>query len=395
MKSAIFTFAGREFADPGLENEYLRLSSHERNALLRKNLVTAIWITLIFCITDFFSFKTAVFFEAALFRLILAFICMSGLLIMKYFQNPRQLQNLLFLFSFLYTTISAIMFHYIPYPTYSFIITGMLIVMALSIFLSQRFSLCIASSVYTSFAFLLPLIIYNNASIHFISEAVTYLLAANVFGWVTFRELNKNKRVHFLTHKKEQESIANLQSEIVHRKNLEKKLKDQVSRDYLTGLYNRRFFYETIPVEISRSRRGKMPLSLIMFDMDHFKIINDTFGHLRGDEALKKVAKAVLRNLRAEDVFARVGGEEFAILCPNLDIKKAALLAERIRKNIENIRLSFKSGLAASFGIIDIKKNENVDKIMHLVDRAMYSAKKAGRNCTYEISMDGKVRKVL
>ena len=390
----IFTFTACEFKDHELENEYMNSSSTERNSLLQKNLLIAMAVTLLFLITDYFSFiNTPNYLMALVSRIILALICASGLLFIKFFPRPRDLQNALFVITLMYLGVSAILFSYVPYPSYSYIISGILIVLALCIFLPQRFNLVIASTTFTSFSFLIPLIMTDKGSAKLISEGVTYLLAANVFGIVTIRELNFYKRKNFLVLRNELEAKKKLEVELAAKKNLEKKLKQQVSRDYLTGLYNRRFFYGALKTELSRARRHKKAVSLILFDMDHFKEINDTYGHLSGDEALKSVAKVIAHTLRQEDVFARIGGEEFIVLSPDLDLKKAGVLAERLRLIISEIKFSFNASVSASFGIVEVNPEDDVDMVMHLVDQAMYHAKKSGRNRIHKITMDGTVSK--
>ena len=111
--------------------------------------------------------------------------------------------------------------------------------------------------------------------------------------------------------------------------------------DALTGAFNRKHFTERIAGEIAYAKRHATPLSLIMFDLDHFKRINDTHGHLGGDHVLRSVAGLVKRTLRTEDVFARYGGEEFAVIARGIDVGRALLFAERIRTTIASARIDF------------------------------------------------------
>src|SRR4051812_5104221 len=121
--------------------------------------------------------------------------------------------------------------------------------------------------------------------------------------------------------------------------NIENSYHEEIYRlttvDGLTQIFNKRYFLETIEREMSRSKRYRRPLGLMMFDIDHFKNINDTFGHLAGDYVLKQLATVVKNKIRREDVFARYGGEEFAVILPESDIDDARVISDKVRKLIE------------------------------------------------------------
>ena len=155
-------------------------------------------------------------------------------------------------------------------------------------------------------------------------------------------------------------------------------------RDGLTEIFNKRKFDEEAEREFLRSRRYGRPLSLIAFDLDHFKAINDTSGHMAGDFVLKQVAQRVSAMIRAEQVFARVGGEEFAILCPEAETAKAALLAEKLRIVISDEPCKsgrFSVVVTASFGIgAASPEMQKSSELYEAADRALYQSKKLGRN---------------
>lgn len=156
-------------------------------------------------------------------------------------------------------------------------------------------------------------------------------------------------------------------------------------KDPLTGLYNRYAFKEILRQEIERAQRYERHLSLLMIDIDHFKRVNDLFGHLIGDEVLEEVADVITSAVRKTDVITRFGGEEFAIILPETTIGHATLLAERIRKKIEEHDYSYlikKESLTVSIGISNYhtpgRKSDLT--LIHSADQALYVAKKAGRN---------------
>lgn len=157
--------------------------------------------------------------------------------------------------------------------------------------------------------------------------------------------------------------------------------------DYLTGIYNRRFFEEILNKELNISKRKKAPLSILMLDIDFFKNINDTYGHKVGDEVLVSLCKLVTKLLRKSDIFARIGGEEFGILLPYTDEKGANYLAERIRTTVENetfIIDKHKINFTISIGLLTGINVERLDydTIFKLADDALYEAKRSGRNKT-------------
>jgi two-component system cell cycle response regulator len=151
--------------------------------------------------------------------------------------------------------------------------------------------------------------------------------------------------------------------------------------DELTGLHNRRSFNEAFTLALSAARRHSHPLSLISIDLDHFKTVNDTFGHSVGDLVLKEFADLLKEMVRVEDIASRWGGEEFIVLLPDTTREAAHTLAERIRTSFEK-QLSSAAPLkvTASFGVVQLQNGENEDDLIRRVDNALYVAKKEGRN---------------
>ena len=166
-------------------------------------------------------------------------------------------------------------------------------------------------------------------------------------------------------------------------KNAKEKLHTLAFTDALTGLYNRRKFLETLDQERARAFRYNENLSLIMIDIDHFKSINDQFGHDTGDRALEKFAEIVEHSLRETDFAGRLGGEEFGILLPQTNGTQARVVAERIRAKIETETAAEKDlpGFTASFGIAEFHENQNNASLLtQEADKALYRAKEGGRN---------------
>lgn len=167
------------------------------------------------------------------------------------------------------------------------------------------------------------------------------------------------------------------QQELKHANEL---LANEARIDFLTGIYNRRMFDGLLVAEIARSCRYNSPLSLIMLDLDHFKLINDTLGHAAGDHVLQKVAELVSGRIRSHDIFSRWGGEEFVILTPKNDAAQAAVLAEILREMIEQYDFGNGLRLTCSFGVTRHTGNEPADAFIGRADAALYQAKHNGRN---------------
>lgn len=175
-------------------------------------------------------------------------------------------------------------------------------------------------------------------------------------------------------------------SDVTDRELLMRKLEQIAVFDGLTGLHNRRSLMEQFDKELSRAKRHKRPLSLIMLDLDHFKNTNDQWGHLAGDAVLRAVAVVCRETVRGHDFIGRYGGEEIAILLPETGIDNAAMIAERIRQKIADILVAHGDLLirsTASFGVASLDRIEtaNVDGLIQAADTALYRAKGEGRNC--------------
>lgn len=176
------------------------------------------------------------------------------------------------------------------------------------------------------------------------------------------------------------EDITELKNAEEKMKKLNELLESQASTDPLTGISNRLRFNEALDAEIKRSQRYGMRLSLIMFDVDRFKAINDTYGHHTGDDALREVAELVENNIRGYDLFARWGGEEFMIMVTNSEKSHAVGLAEKLRALIEGRRFPVIGNITCSFGVTELIPGESLDRFMQRVDNALYRAKQMGRN---------------
>lgn len=183
-------------------------------------------------------------------------------------------------------------------------------------------------------------------------------------------------------------SIYNMAVSLKHAfeelKEKQKELEELAYYDPLTGLPNRRFFFDHANLILESAKRYRTPLTLLLIDLDHFKKINDTYGHEAGDLLLKNFAEVLKKNSRKSDLPARLGGEEFALLMPNTDLHQGKVVAERIRQCFQNSVIVYRgvevkttlSGGLASYG----PGVENIDDLIRMADEALYKAKNLGRN---------------
>ncbi len=182
-------------------------------------------------------------------------------------------------------------------------------------------------------------------------------------------------------------------AEELHSANM--KLHELAFRDALTGLYNHRFFQEAMDRELDRSKRYQHDLSLIIFDIDHFKKVNDTYGHPAGDRVLAEIGREAGRSLRSADMLARYGGEEFAVILPETDFMGAAALAERVRGGIERLNIEVDGTTikaTVSVGFTSFRpgaRSAEKGTLIGMADKALYIAKQRGRNRVQAMRLPG------
>jgi len=190
-----------------------------------------------------------------------------------------------------------------------------------------------------------------------------------------FRVEERTKELVELTRK--------LVGEISERKQVEERLERTATSDPLTGVMNRRAMLEQLRYQLVRHQRNKIPFVILAIDIDHFKNINDTYGHDIGDQMLMAVADGLLSSTRSQDLISRWGGEEFLILLPDTKLQGGSIAAEKIRSRVaEEV---FKSNghrlrLTLSFGVAEYKHGQTIDMCIKDADTALYRAKNQGRN---------------
>ncbi|MEM7053945.1 MAG: GGDEF domain-containing protein, partial [Pseudomonadota bacterium] len=174
--------------------------------------------------------------------------------------------------------------------------------------------------------------------------------------------------------------VSGVLVDISDRKRLEDQLVELATTDDLTGLYNRGHGSELLDRELTRAKRSDQPLSLILMDVDHFKSINDEFGHAVGDQVLVKISESLQNRIREVDIAARWGGEEFVIILPDTRLDDAKTIAGELQKGIRSLAKPDGNHLSMSMGVTQYRTDESVSGLLKRADQLLYTAKNTGRN---------------
>ena len=169
-------------------------------------------------------------------------------------------------------------------------------------------------------------------------------------------------------------------SDVTALKQVENELRTLTVTDALTGIYNRRYFLEKLGDELARNERSRRGLGLIMLDIDHFKRVNDSFGHDVGDLVLKELCQRIAGRLRRTDTFCRLGGEEFVVICPESDLAQTATLAEELRRLVQASPFPQAGRVTISLGVSSAQRADDASRLLQRADQALYVAKDSGRN---------------
>ena len=199
--------------------------------------------------------------------------------------------------------------------------------------------------------------------------------------------LDETRRIE-VAHRAIEERAQNTAHEMVELKESLAAMRIEATTDPLTGIGNRKLFDRRLKELVATAREEKQPISIIFADIDHFKSVNDTFGHQVGDMVLKRVGETLVECVKGRDLSARYGGEEFVVLLPGTPIKGAYVVAKEIRKTMAEKKLTRKSTgevlrqITLSLGIAELRHSEEADEMVARADAALYTAKRTGRNRT-------------
>ena len=222
----------------------------------------------------------------------------------------------------------------------------------------------------------------GSEKINFQHVAITPLrVADNLIGAIIADNIYSKARVNS-EQLRSLYAFGNLAALAIERARLHAKTVSMAEVDGLTGVYNRRYYQEELERNLKLSQRNEQTLSIVIFDLDHFKSYNDKYGHLVGDQLLKEIALILKENVRQSDMVARYGGEEFVVLLANTEPEAAAQVAEKLRERVKASVLSKDkiSGLTLSAGVAGSQGEESAEELFERTDQALYQAKRSGRD---------------
>ncbi|HHW49483.1 MAG TPA: GGDEF domain-containing protein [Clostridiaceae bacterium] len=361
-KKALIRFYPGEFADKDLEKEYEEYEFKNAVKYIKPVLLFSGLLYFSFIIPDFFLIKNMFVYRFILLNRF-AFLTLVFLFMLRVKQIKTYLTYLKWVN--VYEVILPLFFFSILmlYETPDFLIqTFGLIIIILGIFLvPNKLINMILISVFSSLVFfVISFFKFRSIPFNEFSAAVVYVLLIIAISIVSTCRTNYYKRKQYLNQMK----LMNLSV-----------------TDNLTGIYNRMKFNGELEKEINISRRYRTEFSLILFDFDDFKTVNDKYGHLMGDNLLIEAVRLVNNSIRVSDTFARWGGEEFVILLPHTGLDRAMELAERLKVKICEHSFEQIGKITCSFGVTSYREGDNIETIMQRVDNLLYAAKLKGKNC--------------
>ncbi|MBA1336842.1 MAG: hypothetical protein HPY66_3278 [Firmicutes bacterium] len=360
VKPAVELTALGEFADRELEKEY---RAHDIAGLTEAIKLISLGLGVLyflFIIPDFFLIR-----DAVTFRIILANRSVFLLLVVYFATRVGSIgPDRYFYWVTAYEVLCGVFFLqvYYLYETPDFLIQSFgVITIILAIYLvPNRWVLKLGASTAVALGFFtVSALVTRMVKVNQFSAAVVYITLTIVFTGVSSYQINRYKRKHYA---------------------YEKELLYLSTIDQLTGIHNRLRLEEELKKNVDYAKRYKADLSIIIFDVDDFKQINDSYGHQVGDSVLAAIASIVKNSVRATDFFARWGGEEFIILLPNTGKQDAVELAHRLKKSISEYGFGWGGNVTCSFGVDTVREDDDVHSIVRRVDRLMYNAKSKGKN---------------
>ncbi|HNA28814.1 MAG TPA: diguanylate cyclase [Thiobacillaceae bacterium] len=373
-----------EFAAPGVEREF-RAATHEAVVHDTRVAITiAALFYLAFAVTDYLAVGAGQSYEMIfLTRLV---ICAAGIVVAigagRFWRplldglTPTVVESLA-LAGFLSITLLR------PYESGWHGMSLMVMLLGLYVFIPNRFLLATLVAVTSTLVFVWLLVQHFQPPANYILTLSLLLAAINMFGILTAHRISRLKREEYRDATTLRLANTRLSREIETRQRLEAELRELALRDHLTGISNRRHFFDLADQAFARARETGEPLALLIVDIDYFKQINDTYGHVHGDEVLKVLVQVCRAALGDVEMLARLGGEEFVMLLPNTDLNAATTRAERLRAEVQRTPVRFHETslyFTISLGVAQWQPEESLLILMRRADEALYAAKYNGRN---------------
>ena len=350
-----------EFSELALEKEFFQQDMQKAIRYIKPMVLMLGVLYTLFLIPDYFLISNkSTFISIAASRILFT------LLIIELFIRIKDIKDFRLLSYWItaYEIISVLMFIFILYqyesPNYLIQAFGVMVIIIAVFMVPNRWLNMLVISLLVSISFISMSAYYlKNIKVSEFLAGVVYLgIVIILCSIIAFRN-NYYKRIQYINSK-----------ELVRIS----------TTDHLSGAYNRVKFDDELKHWVEYSKENDIPLSLMILDFDNFKKINDTYGHLIGDNVIIETAALIMDSIRETDIFARWGGEEFVLLLPNTNKAHAVDLTERLRKNIESYAFKEAGKATCSFGVAELSCNDDIKSLLQRVDKMLYRAKRAGKN---------------
>lgn len=373
-----------EFADRDTELAFQEHIQHMINRQLRIVLIVWAVLLLLFAMPDFQALGvTRPFYYLLAYRVVIALALLLVVLNIKSKTDFFKISYIVTAIVIVGFTGFMLLFYFRPDIVTWIVGVIMIQIIALMMFIPIRFSLAFVGGIYAVVITLVTRWAMGSSKANLIGLFFVLMLPF-VLGTATAMRLGVSQRKQFALLSQTAKINQELALEIDRRRALELKLTEMAATDPLTGLYNRREYEMLFTHEIERARRADTPLSVCIVDLDHFKKVNDTYGHGAGDEVLRRTAGLLKDKLRSMDIVGRLGGEEFIILLPQTTIDQAAMIGNRILEALAATDIDTGAAIiriTATIGISQmIPSDPNFNAIIQRADEALYRGKETGRN---------------
>lgn len=373
-----------EFADRDTELAFQEHIQHMINRQLRIVLIVWAVLLLLFAMPDFQALGvTRPFYYLLAYRVVIALALLLVVLNIKSKTDFFKISYIVTAIVIVGFTGFMLLFYFRPDIVTWIVGVIMIQIIALMMFIPIRFSLAFVGGLYGVVITLATRWAMGSSKANLIGLFFVLMLPF-VLGAATAMRLGISQRKQFALLSQTEKINQELALEIDRRRALELKLTEMAATDPLTGLYNRREYEMLFMHEIERARRADSPLSVCIVDLDHFKKVNDTYGHGAGDEVLRRTAGLLKDKLRSMDIVGRLGGEEFIILLPQTTIDQAAMIGNRILEALAATDIDTGAAIiriTATIGISQmIPSDPNFNAIIQRADEALYRGKETGRN---------------
>lgn len=350
-----------EFCDGNLEKEFFQGDMQNAIGFIKSIVLILGILYTLFLIPDYFLvIDRNAFALIAMGRALFILLVFVFSIRIKFMKNFRDLEYWITS----YEVISSILFIFIFYkyenPNYLIQAFGVMIIMLAIFMIPNHWINMIGVSLFLIVAFnALSFYYIKNLNISEFFAGIVYLSVVLILSSIFSFRNNCYKRIHYFDNK-----------ELIRLS----------ITDPLTGIYNRAKFNDELKQNVWCSKKNNTPLSIMIIDFDDFKKINDTYGHLIGDNVIIECTSLIQKDIRDSDIFARWGGEEFVLILPNMDIVHSLEMGERLRKKIENCVFKDMVKLTCSFGVAQLSSDDDIESLLQKVDKMLYEAKSTGKN---------------